>query len=378
MKVCILTSAHAALDDRIFYKQARSLARAGHEVVLCAPGDVERTVDGVRIIAVRGHRRRLFRMLLTMLRLGRRALATRAAVYHFHDPELIPLGLVLRALGRHVIYDVHEYTAEDVLRKMWVLPRLRRPVGSLVRRLDALAVSRMSATVVVTDDMVRMFQGHVRRPDRLVAIHNYPELAWPTGDADKEYADRDPIAIYVGGISKDRGLEVLLEAGRKLRERSSPARLQILGSLDLAGVASRYTAVGAWPQDSVEHVGVVDHSEVPSWLGRARMGLVPLLPTPSFIKSVPIKLFEYMRAGLPVVASDFGCMREVLRETGCGLLVPPEDPVALASAVQALLDDPERAREMGRRGRAAVLAKYNWDLEARELLALYERLSRER
>jgi glycosyltransferase involved in cell wall biosynthesis len=377
MKVCILTSAHAALDDRIFYKQARSLARAGHEVVLCAPGDVERTADGVRIIAVRGHRRRLFRMLLTMLRLGRRALETRAAVYHFHDPELIPLGLVLRALGRHVIYDVHEYTAEDVLRKMWVLPRLRRPVSSLVRWLDALAVSRMSATVVVTDDMVRMFQGHVRRRDRLVAIHNYPELTVPT-DADKEYADRDSIAIYVGGISRDRGLEVLLEAGRTLRERSSLARIQILGPLDLAGVASRYTTVQSWPRDGVEHLGVVDHSEVSSWLGRARIGLVPLLPTPSFIKSVPIKLFEYMRAGLPVVASDFGCMREVLRETGCGLLVPPGDPAALASAVQVLLDDPEGAREIGRRGRAAVLAKYNWDLEARELLALYERLGRER
>jgi glycosyltransferase involved in cell wall biosynthesis len=124
-------------------------------------------------------------------------------------------------------------------------------------------------------------------------------------------------------------------------------------------------------------LGVVDHSEVATWLGRARIGLVPLLPTPSFVKSVPIKLFEYMRAGLPVVASDFGCMRDVLRETGCGLLVPPEDPAALASAVQALLDDPERAREMGRRGRAAVLAKYNWDSEARELLALYERLARD-
>ena len=99
-----------------------------------------------------------------------------------------------------------------------------------------------------------------------------------------------------------------------------------------------------------------------------------LHPKPNYVESQPVKLYEYMTAGLPVIASDFPYWRRIVDEAGCGLLVDPKDPEAIADAIEWLWRNPEEAEEMGKRGREAVFARYNWRAEVPKLLGLYEEI----
>lgn len=372
MRVCMLTSVHGAFDNRIFHRQARSLVRAGYEVTLVAPHKRDEKVEGIQILSVPKGDMRLGRMLVTSGRVLRRGLEAKAAIYHFHDPELIPVGLVLRLLGKKVIYDIHEFNADSVLAKQWIPLAARQAVSRTVMLLDRYAARKMNALVVVNEDMARLFRWQLRARGPVVVVHNYPEL--PEVPCENGRTDAAPVTIYVGGLTKDRGLEVLLEAGERLNRARPGTRLQLLGALELAGIRKEYASVDRWRERGVDYLGTVSHREVPKWLRRARVGLVPLLPTANYLKATPVKLFEYMLAGLPVVASNFGVARAIVGDTGCGLLVPPGDPDALSEAVEALLDNPAKAEEMGRRGREAVLERYNWGSEEKKLLALYAEL----
>jgi glycosyltransferase involved in cell wall biosynthesis len=366
----MLTSGHHALDTRIFYKEARSLAGAGYEVTVVGPHPTSEQREAVRIVGV-GHRRgRVARILLTPLGVLVAALRARAEIYHFHDPELMPVGLLLRVLGKRVIYDIHEYTVEDIRSKEWIPARLRPLVGRLVGALERHAVRTMDGVVVVNDHMAGRARRLARRPERVVSVYNFPDAGRFNGGS--RGADREPMAIYVGALSKERGWETLLEAGRRLRGSYPDSRVWVIGYLHPGGVGEAYRAVEHWPQYGIHYGGEVSHLEVPRWLGRARVGLIPWLPTPNAVRGTPVKLFEYMSAGLPVVAADFGYIREIVRDARCGLLVRPGDPVELSDAVEKLLRDPAAAVEMGERGRRAVLVKYSWASQASKLLRLYE------
>ena len=106
------------------------------------------------------------------------------------------------------------------------------------------------------------------------------------------------------------------------------------------------------------------------------MGVVLLRPTSQYLHTTPIKMFEYMAAGLPLVVSDFPHLRRYVERHGAGIHVDPGDPDAVAQALSDLLQNPAEAAAMGQRGRQAVLDHYVWDTEADVLLALYGRVLR--
>ena len=120
--------------------------------------------------------------------------------------------------------------------------------------------------------------------------------------------------------------------------------------------------------------GPVLHEKVSELLAQARVGVATLHPDPNYLGSLPTKLFEYMAAGLPVVASNFPLWKEIVEGNKCGLTVNPLDPEEIAHAIEYLINHPDEARRMGENGRQAVLEKYNWETEGKKLLALYEKL----
>jgi glycosyltransferase involved in cell wall biosynthesis len=365
----MLTTVHAAHDVRIFHKEAKSLSKAGYDVTIIAPHHSDESIDGVRIIALPQRRGRLARMLLSPIELVVSALRAKARVYHFHDPELIPAGLFLRLLGRTVIYDIHEYTQDDIAQKHWVPPMARPVVSRLVGWLERRAIPRMSGVIVVNDHMAGEYRPLVKRPERVVPVYNYPDYS-PGADIAGD-PSREPLAAYVGVLSKDRGWETLLEATALLKARVPEARVAVIGRLLESGIQDTYRHPEGWRSRGVEHEGLIPHTEVNARLRRARIGLIPWLKHPNNERGTPQKLFEYMTAGLPVVASDLSFIGEVVRRTNCGVLVPPGDASALAAAIEQLMRDPAAAQEMGDRGRRAVLDHYSWAAQSERLLSLY-------
>lgn len=366
MKVAHLTTVHGPFDIRIYQKECRSLAAAGHEVVLVAPHDRDERVGGVMIRALPRPENRVERVFLTGLRLMRVVIGERPRVCHLHDPELVPIGLLLKAMGYTVVYDIHENSAEKLRERGW-LPAPLRPVGPpLFAALERLATRIFDANVCATVDLTREL------PERkTVAVHNYPRAELAAEPLSEEsYAPDNRTLIYTGGWTAHRGVEQLVEAMRFVR--TPGARLVVLGRRD-PEVYERARRSGGF--EAVEDVGTVPYEEVVDRLSRSAVGLVCNQPRHGYDRALPNKLFEYMAAGLPVVSSDFPHWRKIVRDSKAGLTVDPTDPREIAGAVDRLLADPDLRRRMGKHGRDAVRERYSWTGEERKLLDLYRGLS---
>lgn len=186
------------------------------------------------------------------------------------------------------------------------------------------------------------------------------------------YCERPLSVAYVGNITANRGIREMIMAMGLLPE-SLPATLELAGN-DLPHDVhpEQLRRHVGWKR--VRHHGKLIYADVPSLLGQVRAGLVVIYPTPAFVESFPVKMFEYMSAGLPVIASDFPQWREIIEDASCGLLVNPLDPAAIAGAIEYMLTHPSEAQEMGRRGQIAIQKKYNWQTQERKLLNLYAEL----
>lgn len=368
-KVMILSSVHRYDDSRIFHKQAVSLARAGFRVELHAVADFdERMENGVRIVGLPSHRSRL-RRLWAGWRLFRRALRSKADVYHFHDPELLPWGLLLQWITRRpVVYDVHEDLPKQVYTKPWIPPRLRGAVSRVVHFVEKGMARRLSAVITATESIGEQFS----RVQKRVVIKNYP-LPMPEVDGtEREGSNR---ILYVGGISYLRGYREMIAMMDHIPPELG-AELHLIGPLQYIDEEDRDPE--RLKEKGIHLHGVVPFREIPEWLAKGKVGLVCLHPVDNYREALPIKMFEYMAAGLPVVATDFPLWRRILEESGCGVTVDPLNPADMAEKVTALLkDDPMRQR-MGKNGRRAFLEKYNWRAEETKLLDLYRELTEER
>ncbi len=366
-KVVHMTSVHVPFDPRIFHKECRSLAGAGFDVTVIGTDWQEGKRDCVQIKSIQGDSSRLGRMTRTVWRIFREARKQRADIYHFHDPELIPIGLLLRAGGKDVIYDIHEDNPKEILSKRY-LPGWSRPAVSwVIARLENVASGRFSALVVVTPSIAKRFQKLNRRT---VIVHNYPYVRelLQEGNAIPWDSRRESVA-YVGGLTLQRAVREMVHAMALLPD-SLPATLEFAGP-EIKGDANfaELRQHPGWRR--VQHHGFIDQKSTFQILQKVRAGLVLYHPEPNQIESMPQKIFEYMGAGIPVIASDFPLWRRLIGGAGCGFFVDPLKPGEIAKAIEYVLTHPREAEEMGRRGQAAVLKQFNWDSEAEKLVQLY-------
>lgn len=364
-KVVIFSTVHRATDDRIFHKQARSLARAGYEVVVFADARHDRVVDGVRIRALSLPSSR-FRRAFASPKLVCAILKEKAEVHHFHDPELLPAGLLLRLLGKKAIYDAHEDLPKDVLSKLY-LPRWLRPfLAALMDPMERLAARAMSGVVTATDSIQRRFPGSV-------ALHNYPILSYilPTRRPTPPALAESPFVLYSGVISRIRGA-VEMRAAVKLLSRRYRVKLRLLGLFHDDAIRDETLQLNA--RGIVDYRGFMAMREVFYHYHGALAGLVVLHPVRKHLESTPIKMFEYMACGVPIIASDFPLWRRIVHEQGCGLVVDPLNVPQIADAIIYLMKHPEEAKKMGQRGKELVEKKYNWESESKKLLLLYEKV----
>lgn len=369
MRIVHMTSVHLWYDMRIFMKMCRSLAACGHEVHLIAPckeSQGESLREGVHIHRVEFAEGRRTRFLKTTKRVWALASSIPADVYHFHDPELLVRAVRFQhRLGKPVVYDAHEDVRGAIFDKIWIPKLLRRNLSLLTGSVEDWASRRLAGVVAATPAIARRFAGHPRH----VVINNYPLFEEFEPENTEPVATPPPRFTYVGGITGIRGPREMIQA---LALVGDDIRLAMAG--EWLNSELRNECMSLPGASRVEERGFLDRSEIRMLFRSSRAGLVLFHPARNHIQAQPNKMFEYMSAGLPVIASDFPLWRSIIEEAGCGLLVDPMDPEAIAGAMRWIIEHPEQARAMGQKGRAAVTARYNWEREFPKLLRLYERL----
>jgi glycosyltransferase involved in cell wall biosynthesis len=365
-KVCLLSSVRLATEHRMLSKEGASLTRAGYRVTIVAPHPHDAELSGITIKAVHKFTSRFARIVRTTWFIYREALRQRGDVYHFHDTTLIPVGWLLKLHGKRVLYDVREDTPAVIHDTYWIPHWARPTVAWALDMAEKLSRRMLDGIVAATPHIGQRFPG-----SKTVVVQNFPLLdeAFP---ASCPYLERPPLVLYIGTIVASRGVLELIDAMDLLPE-TLQARLALGGEFEPSALEQQARQKPGWKR--TDYAGWQNRWGMLDLLSRALVGVVPLLPTPNHMDSQPIKLFEYMLAGLPVVVSNLPRQGEIVKEAQCGLLVEPGQPQALAEAIQWLLEHPEEAQAMGKRGRQAVLQTYNWDSQAQLLLHLYRRVA---
>lgn len=313
-------------------------------------------------------------MMCLTLKVFRLALKQKADVYHFHPPELLPIGILLKLFTRKkVIYDVHEDWPHEIRTREWIVPLLREIIAGIFGVFEKLG-ARLMDGIILAGEAVRnpMVRG------RTIVIHNYAILEY-SQELDKaterEYRDNNNYTlIYVGGLVGIRGIYEMVKAMEFISEKRG-VRLQLLGKFVDRKTENSVRSLEGFSR--VELLGWIPYRDIYKHLSRADIGLILFHPLPNHIEAMPNKLFEYMSVGLPIIASNFPLWKEIVEGNECGLTVDPLNPKEIAQAIEYLLDHPELRQKMGENGRRAVLEKYNWENEAKKLLALYQQLLNE-
>ena len=369
MKICHLTTVHDWNDVRIFVKMCRSAVADGFRVDLVAPvapGNPVVDSGGVTVHPLRKYRSRLLRSSLGTLRAIPKAIGARATVYHVHDPELLPLVLTLKLLQRRVVFDFHEEFSAQIRSKTYVRRRWRNIASAAARCWEFLLCWSATRVVAATP---RIRDRLPLRRARAVTVCNYPTLEEFPSPSSTPFAERPRVAYYVGGVTATRGCHEMIAAGRILAASGSGITVRIAGPFDSPDLerSVRRAAAGS----NTCFLGRRTRDEVVHDLGAARVGIVVLRRTPNHVNSLPVKMFEYMAAGIPVVASDFPLWKRIVSGANCGLTVDSRDPRKIADAVSQVVDDPDFASRMGASGRRAVEAEYQWNTQWRLLRRFY-------
>jgi len=364
-KICILTTAHPVFCIRIFQKQARALARQGYLVSLIAQHDRLETVDGVRIVNLEKAGSRIHRLTSLGVKAFLLALKEKADVYHFHDPELLPVGVALKIFtGKKVIYDVHEDYSKQVLSKPYLPKFTRRIAAVCTKMLETFSILFVDGIITATDNISENFVSH----KKVISVHNFPVVSRYEPLVCSRDNNKTFNLVYVGGLSEIRGIGQIIKA-TDLLDFDRPIKLTLCGDFYSRSYEMEVRSLKGFQK--TDYLGRIDTHRIPALLQSSDAGIVCFLPEPNHLNSMPTKLFEYMAAGLPVIASNFPLWESIIVQNGCGLCVDPSDPRAIASAIEYFVDHPEDARIMGQNGRRLALEKYSWNGEERKLLDMY-------
>jgi len=364
VKVCILTTVHQPFDTRIFHKEAKTLVRSGYKVTLIVPHSKNEIVDGVKIICLSRAKNRFMRIFVRTGQILFLALGQRADIYHFHDPELIFIGILLKFLGKKVIYDVHEDVPKQIMDKSWLgKNQIRKLVSFIMNIVEQIGARSFNKILVATPEVAKRFP-----KNKVVILRNFPVLKLIDNTIPVNYKKNKPIVIYAGGLKRVRGIKEIIQA---MKYVDNKAELWLLGKWYDKKLKRECENLAGWKQ--VKDFGFVSLNKVYQYMKIANIGISILFPLENHLTSLPVKHYEYMTCSLPIIISNFSYWKDIFEE--CALFADPYNPKDIGQKILFLLENTNVMKKMGKNGRKLIIEKYNWEEEAKRLLEVYEHLS---
>lgn len=361
--ICHLTSVHPDNDIRIFKKECISLQRAGFRVTLLAINGESRTEDGVEVIGIPcKFKNRWERARKATKLLKEAALKINADAFHIHDPEMMDAAIQIKQIKRvKIVADIHEYTAGQIRQKHYI-PKILQPIlGKLYEVYEKSKLKKFDGLIyAVPFENTHLFQLH----ENTQVVYNFPILQ---EFKQAPFFDKNKL-IYVGGISPDRGLYSMLD----LLQANNELKLVMAGNF----FSSSYETVLKNHPDfhRIDFRGIVDRKGVAEIYIKGGIGLLLFANKPNLALSMPIKMFEYMAAGLPIICSDFDHWKSIIDKYNCGIYVNPNNRKEVLNAIQKLQNQSTLAVQMGQNGRKAAIEHFNWAQEAEKLVGFYHKL----
>jgi glycosyltransferase involved in cell wall biosynthesis len=300
-------------------------------------------------------------------------------VIHCCHPGLLPFGILWSfIIGSKTVYDSFEYYAFTFCQNV---PSTTGEefIKSVVYGIENALVMMVDGVVTIDSLDDSLFKRYSSYNSNTRVLLNVPALDDVPGikDAkDIQFDCRESCIVLIGGIDTDKGSLKALEAMRILSCRRDDISLIFIGSVrdDSENIITDYINSHNL-NHFVSHVEWVPYLELLSYLDSCDVGLDLLQPTDKFRlvgKGTGRKIFTYMYCALPVIAPTFGDRAGVVRESGCGLTVDVTDPRAIAEAIEYLVDHPDEAGKMGRKGSQLLRERYNWQHEANKLEVVYQ------
>lgn len=376
LKVVHLTTAHLRYDTRIFIKMCSTLANQGHDVsLIVADGKGDENKNGVKILDTGLSKNRYYRFLFSVVKVYRKAKDIDADVYHFHDPELLLISGLLKFNSQaDIIYDIHENVKEDILGKIWIPLFFRKYISVSFILIERLMLRFINQIILAEESYFKIYNNR----KNVTSILNYPIISLrSTNSTTISTISHSKIKlIYVGGVSRIRGIFELIESINLLVSIGyKNISLKIFGLITPDFKNELLKLINDYNLDSyVTICGVINHEKVYDEIKKAHIGLSILHPDKNFVESIPTKLYEYMSVGIPVIASNFPMWKQIIEKYECGICVNPLNPNEIVEAIISIIDNPIKSKQMGANGVKPVEELYNWENESNKLINIYDKI----
>jgi glycosyltransferase involved in cell wall biosynthesis len=359
--ICHISTVHPLFDDRIFYKECITLSRNSYDVYLIVTHPLDETIQNVNIISLPAPVNRRQRLFKNAFLAFRKAAAIKPDVIHFHDPELLGIGILFRLLGKKVIYDVHEDISRQMLYKKWIGSSWIRYISSgFVVLIESFASLFFTKIVVVTEDIQKKFPA-----SKTILVRNFPRIDMILNAKPAPVVKKSKVVIYAGNLSEVRGIKELIDAINYV-----DAELWLLGDWENVEFESLCKTSGGWHK--TRYLGKKKLDEVYGYLKLADVGIALLYPIKNYLTSLPVKAFEYMALGLPMILSDFPFWIETF--TGCAEFANPFKPDEIVTKLKLLLTDTQHSAKLGSTSRQMIENGYSWEVESTKLINLYKEI----
>ena len=354
-RVAHVSSVHSRYDTRILYNQCSSLSDSFDTTFFVCDGKADEVVNNVKIINCFNYERRLARILASIFVLIFFIWKKDIKVYHLHDPELFFLGIILKSTGKKVVYDVHEDYYEDIKIKSWLNPWTAILIASIYKLIFSCVFRICDEVITVTEKI----QGKINCNSKI--IKNYPDLdrfQLKLG-MKKKFS-----GIYIGSISIERGIQTVLNLHKKFE-------FPIVIAGKFADQNVEKLVMTQVETGKVVYLGFIKPDEVPEVMSSASIGFHLVTTNENLLSGLPLKIFEYIASGLPVICSKSNTWEAYFGEFKTVFFV---DPHSIREIERAIKLCETVTLDMLSKSQVLLRKRYSWESQQVHLSDIYDQL----